>query len=131
MSSTLTTGGKNATDVFTRFIEGDDHTSASSASKGAPSSRMQPDDDKRDFWDSFAAVGEERAAAKEAARIKKAQIEPERKDFWDEFNDVGEQRMAAKQQPERKKGNIGTAAMRKPAGGGGGGAGGKDEWEDW
>lgn len=63
--------------------------------------------------------------------MKKAQVEPERKDFWDEFNDVGEQRMAAKQGLEKKKGNIGTAAMRRPAGGGGGGAGGKEEWEDW
>ncbi|KIW02461.1 uncharacterized protein PV09_06269 [Verruconis gallopava] len=103
--STFQQGSKGATEAFNRFVEGDD----GSHTNGNNSSRIQPDADKRAFWDSFAAAGEERAAAKK-------KVEPERKDFWDEFSSVGEAR-AKSQQANKTKSSVGTAAMarRKPA----------------
>jgi ADP-ribosylation factor GTPase-activating protein 1 len=129
VASTLQTGTRNATETLNRFVEGDDHHAAN-----PHTAKTGPDEDKRDFWDSFASAGETRMAEQEAARKKK--VEPERKDFWDEFASVGEQR--AQQQQGKKGSSVGTAAMRRPGGGAGASAGGAagakakdDEWEQW
>ena|ERR1700749_1650088 len=130
-----------ANDTLSRLVEGTDgqHRPIGEQAGG-------PDNDKLDFWDSFAAAGDERMQSQDAARKKAA--EPERKDFWDDFSAAGEARTAAKKsaEPERKdfwddfaaigetktqqpgpksKSAVGTAAMKKP---GGGGSGTKDEW---
>jgi ADP-ribosylation factor GTPase-activating protein 1 len=126
VASTLQTGTRNATEAVNRFVEGDEHHNAH---PNAPKSG--PDEDKLDFWDSFASAGEARMAEQEAAKKKK--LEPERKDFWDEFASVGEQRV--QQQQAKKSSTVGTAAMKRPGGGAGGAAGGTgkkdDEWEQW
>jgi ADP-ribosylation factor GTPase-activating protein 1 len=108
-------------------VEGDDHHYANPHAE-----KTGPDEDKRDFWDSFASAGDARMAEQEAARKKK--LEPERKDFWDEFASAGEQRV--QQQQMKKSSSVGTAAMRRPGAGAstGGAAGTKpkdDEWEQW
>jgi ADP-ribosylation factor GTPase-activating protein 1 len=127
VASTVQSGTRNATDALSRFVEGDEHHSGI-APKAGPKSG--PDADKLDFWDSFASAGESRMAEQEAARKKK--MEPERKDFWDEFATVGEQR-TQQQQASKARSSVGTAAMRKPAGGSGIGGNAKkdDEWEQW
>ncbi|KAK2832037.1 hypothetical protein FQN49_006916 [Arthroderma sp. PD_2] len=59
VSRNLQTGTRTATESFNRFVEGNDgpggyhRPSASTASRG-----FEPE--RKDFWDSFAAVGEER-----------------------------------------------------------------------
>ncbi|KAF2434545.1 ArfGap-domain-containing protein [Tothia fuscella] len=129
VASTLQTGTRSATDTLSRFVDPDDsHNTAGAGPK------LGPDDDKRDFWDSFASAGESRMAEQEATRKKR--MEPERKDFWDEFASVGEQRVQAQQQQQQQsksKSSVGTAAMKRPGGGSGAGATGKkdDEWEQW
>jgi ADP-ribosylation factor GTPase-activating protein 1 len=106
-------------------VEGDDHRHTNPSNTNT----IQPDADKRDFWDSFAAAGEERAAANkkkseperkdfwdEFSEFGTKKKEPERKDFWDEFSNAGAARAQA-QQGNKAKSSIGTAAMskRKPA----------------
>lgn len=124
VASTLQTGTRNATDTLSRFVDPDEAHHPTNGPKPGP------DDDKRDFWDSFASAGETRMAEQEAARKKR--MEPERKDFWDEFASVGEQRVQAQQQ-SRAKSSVGTAAMKRPGAGAGAGAPAKkdDEWEQW
>jgi hypothetical protein len=102
-STVFQQGSRGATQAFNRFVEGDDRHQYSNPNA------VQPDADKRDFWDDFSAAGEERVAAKQ----KK---EPERKDFWDEFSDIGAQK-SAQPAANKPKSSIGTAAMskRKPA----------------
>ena len=124
VTSTLQTGSRNATEAFSRFVEGDEHRP-----HNTNATRNQPDEDKRDFWDSFAEAGEVRAQA------KKKPVEPERKDFWDEFAEVGAARSRAQNTAlaPKSKSSIGTAAMRKPnaSGGGAAGASKEDEWGEW
>ncbi|KAF2675482.1 ArfGap-domain-containing protein [Microthyrium microscopicum] len=140
VSSTLQTGGKVATDTLSRFVEGDAvHHSQRTPNAGGPEPEHQdfwddfaatgeqrmaekkgPAADKLDFWDDFAAAGEARMAAKKS-------VEPERKDFWDEFSNSGGAAKEAKQVPAKTKpSSIGTAAMskRRPAGK-------DDEWNEW
>jgi ADP-ribosylation factor GTPase-activating protein 1 len=118
--STLQQGSRGATGVFNRFVEGEDHHPNNA-------SRAPLDPDKRDFWDSFAAAGEEHTQQKkneperkdfwdDFAEIGKQKQEPERKEFWDEFSNAGAAK-AAQQQAGKAKSSIGTAAMgrRKPA----------------
>ncbi len=120
-----------ANDTFSRLVEG--------GPDDGRQKRPGPESDKLEFWDSFAAAGEERmkvkqeperkdfwddfaAAGEERASLMKQQ-EPEKKDFWDDFAAIGE----AKRSPAKaKKASVGTAAMRRP-----GGAGKGDEWGEW
>lgn len=125
--STLQQGSKGATSAFNRFVEGGSDDRAAAGGYTNPN-RVQPDADKRDFWDSFSAVSEERVAPKK-------KVEPERKDFWDEFADAGAKKTAggAGVGAAKAKSSIGTAAMRKTNGGSAGGGEGKKEgeWEEW
>jgi hypothetical protein len=132
-----------ANETLTRFVDGPDGQRRPLASSSGPPP-AGPDSDKLEFWDSFAAAGDEArrkaaeperkdfwddfAAAGDAKMAKRA--EPERKDFWDEFSAIGDAKTAEKQTSSpAKKGpsSVGTAAMRKPAGGGGA----KEEWGEW
>ena len=57
MSRNIQTGARGATDSFNRFVEGPD---------GQQSSRVEPE--RRDFWDSFSTIGEERERQRAANR---------------------------------------------------------------
>lgn len=119
--TTFQQGSRGATDAFNRFVEGEDGHNSSTT-------RTQPDADKRDFWDSFAAAGAEHDRRKneperkdfwdDFSAIGDKKQEEEHKDFWDEFsNSAGTKTAGAGQQAAKAKSNIGTAAMskRKPA----------------
>lgn len=101
--------GKNATDSFNRFIEGED----THAPRNGSAKKGSPDEDHKDFWDSF---GEPPAGPP-----------AEKKSFWDEFASAGEQ-ATSKPKPT----SVGTAAMKK-GGSGSAPAAKKDDdgWGDW
>lgn len=61
VSRNLQTGARGATDSFSRFVEGPD-----GQTRQQSSSRVEPE--RRDFWDSFATIGEERERQKTAGR---------------------------------------------------------------
>jgi hypothetical protein len=96
---------------------------------GTAAKKSGPDPDKLDFWDDFAAAGEARASAQDA---NKKTAEPERKGFWDEFSTIGGAKTAggtgAGTSAVKAKSSIGTAAVRRPAGGG---SKNNDEWSEW
>lgn len=137
----MQSGGKVASDTFSRFVEGDQHKGGVNRTATA---RSGPDEDKLDFWDDFAEAGEsyqktkvepERkdfwddfAAAGETLQTKK-KPEPERKEFWDEFASIGGGAgTSAAAAPPKSKSSVGTAAIKRtPAGGGAKG----DEWDNW
>ncbi|KAL1391152.1 ADP-ribosylation factor GTPase-activating protein 1 [Phyllosticta capitalensis] len=101
---------RNAAENFNRFVEGDD-TLAPRAGAGAKKS-VGPDEEHKDFWESFGAAPKGPSADK--------------KSFWDEFAAAGD--VANKPKPT----SVGTAAMKKP-GAGSAAAQKKDEdgWGDW
>ena len=132
--TTWQAGSKGASDAFSRFVDGDD---GKNLAYGEDSYKGDPD--KKEFWDSFAAVGESRVQQ----RQKKKQ-EPERQDFWDEFASIGESRANAQQGGSmfgalaaagtgtaKSKSSIGTAAMKKAPSGPAAKGGGDDAWEEW
>lgn len=138
MSNTLQSGSRLASDSFNRFVEGGPGANRQpGATERGPAG---PSPERADFWDSFAAAGEEYqkkkaeperkdfwddfAAAGE--QVQKKRAEPERKDFWDEFSAIGDQKASAggSQQPKPKS-SVGTAAMKRNN------AATKDEWADW
>lgn len=109
--------GKNAQDGFTRFVEGDEYAKA----HGKPGAEPE----RKDFWDDFGGAAEKRK-------------EPAKKDFWDAFGagDEGSGSSSAgglgRADSVKKSGAIGTAAMKKPAGGQSSTGGEKEEWDkDW
>jgi len=135
--STWQAGSKGASDAFNRFVEGDDNKNLA---YGEDSYKGDPD--KKDFWDSFAAAGENRVQQQQQEQKKKQ--EPERKDFWDEFASIGESKTNAQQGggmfgtlaggagATKSKSSIGTTAMKKPSSGPAAkGGGGEDGWEEW
>lgn len=112
---------KNATETFSRFVEGDD---ASTHARGA----VAPE--KRDFWDSFGAAPTGPSKDKQ--------------DFWNSFG--ASAASAEGGRAAAKPASVGTSAMRKgPSSSGAGGAGGngyeklarkdkdgqEDEWGEW
>jgi len=135
--STWQAGSKGASDAFNRFVDGDD---GKNLAYGEDSYKGDPD--KKEFWDSFAAVGESRVQQQQQQQKKKKQ-EPERKDFWDEFASIGESKANAQQGggmfgalaggagATKSKSSIGTAAMKKAPSGTTAKGGGDDAWEEW
>ncbi|OMP82306.1 ADP-ribosylation factor GTPase-activating protein GCS1 [Diplodia seriata] len=103
--------GKNASESFNRFIEGDDTHAPRNGNGNAK--KGGPDEDHKDFWDTFGAPP--------------AGPPAEKKSFWDEFASAGEQ-TASKPKPT----SVGTAAMKK-GGSGSAPAAKKDDdgWGDW
>jgi len=151
--TTWQAGSRGASDAFNRFVEGDG--SSAGGARGPDNGHLAYGDDngsaykgdpaRKDFWDSFAAAGEERMAQKQQQQQqqpRKTSVEPERKDFWDEFASIGEARAKAAQgamfgagaggpaAAAKAKSSIGTAAMSKKTQSGPAGKAG-DEWEDW
>ncbi len=135
--STWQAGSKGASDAFNRFVEGGED--GKNLAYGEDSYKGDPD--KKEFWDSFAAVGESRVQQ----RQQKKKQEPERQDFWDEFASIGESKANAQQGggsmfgalaagtgTAKSKSSIGTAAMKKaPSAPAAKGGGGDDAWEEW
>lgn len=80
---------RNATDTFSRFVEGDDATHARAEARGT----AEPA--KRDFWDSFGAAPSGPSKDKQ--------------DFWDSFGAAP----ASEDGRASKPVSVGTAAMRK------------------
>ncbi|KAF2085255.1 ArfGap-domain-containing protein [Saccharata proteae CBS 121410] len=110
LAQTAQQGSKAAAENFNRFVEGE----GGAGSRGGNGRNAGPDEDHKDFWESFGA------APKGPSQDKK--------DFWDDFAAVGEQSTAAKAKPT----SVGTAAMKKAGGGGTGGQKKDDDgWSDW
>jgi hypothetical protein len=82
-----------------------------------------PAPDKLDFWDDFAAAGEQRMASK-------TKVAPEKKEFWDDFAEIGAPKSSAAGGPaaqeSKAKSSVGTAALSKRKGAKEG-----DEWGEW
>ncbi|KAK7720631.1 ADP-ribosylation factor GTPase-activating protein gcs1 [Botryosphaeria dothidea] len=112
VENTAQSASKNAADSFNRFVEGDD-TLAPRNGNGAK--KGGPDEDHKDFWDSFGAPP--------------SGPSPDKKSFWDEFSAAGDQ-VTNKPKPT----SVGTAAMKKGGSGSASGAPAKkddDGWGDW
>lgn len=112
LGQTAQSASKNAADSFNRFVEGDD-TLAPRNGNGAK--KGGPDEDHKDFWDSFGAPP--------------SGPSPDKKSFWDEFSAAGDQ-VTNKPKPT----SVGTAAMKKGGSGSASGAPAKkddDGWGDW
>lgn len=137
--NTWQVGSKGASDAFNRFVEGDD---GKTPAHGEDSYKGDPD--KKEFWDSFAAVGESKVQQRQQQQQKKKPA-PERQDFWDEFASIGENRANSQHGggmfgalagggagAAKSKSSIGTAAMKKTSSGPAAkGGGGDDAWEEW
>lgn len=100
VSRNIQTGARGATDSLARFVEGPESSQHRSTSQARG---FEPE--RKDFWDDFSAVGEE--------RVRKANATPTSATL---------------------SGSIGTAAMKKNASGTGTGTGtgakGKEDWDD-
>jgi len=105
---------KNATETFSRFVEGDD---ARSSRRGA----AEPE--KRDFWDSFGAAP--------------AGPRKDKQDFWDSFGASPAAAGEADSSRTPKPATVGTAATKKNTNGSGSSSkaprkdGQEDEWGEW
>lgn len=110
MGQTLQSGVASANQQFTRFVEGDDSSSAQR--------RGGPEPERKDFWESFGA------APKGPAKDKQ--------DFWDEFASAGEARTNATMEKKKPSG-IGTSVVKKSGGSGSmsGAVKKDDEWSEW
>lgn len=111
LGQTAQSASKNAAETFNRFVEGDNTL----APRNGAAKKAGPDEDHKDFWDTFGAPPSGPSADK--------------KSFWDEFAATGEQ-VASKPKPT----SVGTAAMKKGGSGGASGAPAKkddDGWGDW
>jgi ADP-ribosylation factor GTPase-activating protein 1 len=122
--------GQNANQTFNRFVEGDpsSHNAGGSRARGDSSSKSPVDPEKKDFWDSFGESPQGPPAEKkdfwESFGAAPKGPPAEKKDFWESF---GAPAAPAKPAGGKSSGNVGTAAMRKPAAGGK-----KDEdWGEW
>lgn len=136
---------------FNRFVEGDSADSHNRSTAYAPlsgtrqsTSSVQPDSDRKDFWDSFG--DDDAAATSPVKRSGEPKVAPEKKDFWDsfgeaprgpskekkgfwdEFAEVGAERAEAKGGAAGGGSSIGSRAMK---GGGAGKTSTGDGWGDW
>ncbi|KAI9726592.1 MAG: Zn finger-containing GTPase- Activating Protein for ARF [Chrysothrix sp. TS-e1954] len=148
LGQSLQKSSKSAADSFSHFVEGTEEqrprTLSSSAGPG-------PDEDKKDFWDSFGAQPEGPPREKEDfwesfgeapkgppkekqdfwESFGEAPKGPpkEKQDFWDSFSANAEARRSSVSQGSGSKSSIGTSAMRK--GNDAGGPKGGDDWGQW
>lgn len=138
----MQTGAKSAADSFNRFVDGPSEAPQLQASPRSPSS-VQPDADKKDFWESFGQEKHTPQHKRNTASLSRKEEDfwesfgeapkgpsVEKQDFWDSFAAAGEVAMVEREKrPQKGAGSIGTNAMK----GGGASAGRKsDEWAgDW
>ncbi|KAK2766072.1 Zn finger-containing GTPase- Activating Protein for ARF [Arachnomyces sp. PD_36] len=110
LGQNIQTGALGAAEQFNRFVEGSDNPHASRSHQ----QRQRVEPERKDFWDDFAALGEERSTGAGGLSARRGQ--------------------GSSSGGGSRSGAIGTAAMKKGGSSGGGlsgtGGGKKDGWDD-
>lgn len=123
----LQTTTSRAGSTFNRFVEGESTTSTSRSTRGG----AEPEN--KDFWESFGEAPQKPEKADFWDSFGEAPKGPpkEKAAFWDNFADAGAD-ATSRQRSGTGSGNIGTAAMKKPAVGEQGLGKKDDDWgEGW
>ncbi|KAL9058942.1 MAG: hypothetical protein Q9162_001500 [Coniocarpon cinnabarinum] len=119
----MQTGVKSAADGFNRFVEGDQAPHPQSGSRHV--NEMSPEEDKRDFWESFGQDDHVPQHRRNTASFSKKEADfwdtfgqspkgppVEKQEFWDSFAGAGEVAMVEKEKQQKTSGSIGTSAMK-------------------